>query len=276
MATYAIGDVQGCFDELDALLKTLSFNPSRDRLWLCGDLVNRGPKSLEVLRFVASLGTQALTVLGNHDLHLLAIWHNADKRKKSDTLDAILDAPDAERLLRWLLQQPMAHYDAALNCLITHAGLPPAWDLETTLACAAELQTVLRGPDAAAFFARMYGNEPAQWDKRLRGLDRLRYITNALTRLRFVDRDGALDFACKNAPGKQPAGLIPWFEHPKRKTKHLHIVFGHWAALQGQANTPLVHALDTGCIWGNSLTALCLESGERIEQPALQHYAYSD
>lgn len=275
MATWAIGDVQGCFDELLALLERIDYAPKRDRLWFCGDLVNRGPKSLETLRFVKSLGEHAVTVLGNHDLHLLAVWHHTEKKKKSDTLDAILAAPDAGHLLAWLQRRPLAHYDETLGYFLCHAGLPPSWDLDLALCCAGEVERVLRG-DASAFFAQMYGNEPALWDERLHGQERLRYITNAYTRMRFIDGEGRLDLKCKSAPGEQPAHLMPWFEHPKRHAKHLDIVFGHWAALLGQAGTPRVHALDTGCIWGHALTALCLESGERVSQPALQAYKFSD
>ena len=275
MATWAIGDVQGCFDELAALLDTIGFDARRDRLWFCGDLVNRGPKSLETLRFVKDLGERAITVLGNHDLHLLAVWHHTEKKKRADTLDEILDAPDAHALLSWLQGQKLAHYDEELKFLLCHAGLPPEWDLNTALACAAEVEKVLRG-DAREFFAHMYGNEPSRWDPHLRGQDRLRYITNAFTRLRFVEEAGHLDLKCKAGVSDAPAGLMPWYAHPRRKSRHIDIVFGHWAALMGQTETPHTHALDTGCIWGNALTALCLESGERVSQAALYPYKFSD
>lgn len=276
MATWIIGDVQGCFDELLALVRRIGFLPGRDRLWFCGDLVNRGPKSLEVLRWVHELGHSALTVLGNHDLHLLALWHHADKRKKVDTLDAVFAAPDADLLLTWLQGQKLAHYDHVTDTLLTHAGLPPVWDLDIALACASEVEERMRGPKAHEFFAHMYGNEPARWSETLGGRERRRYTVNALTRLRYVTLDGRMDFHCKSAPGHQPAGLMPWFEHPGHAGAGLNLVFGHWAALMGRVDRPGIVALDTGCVWGNSLTAYCLETGERVSQPAFAAYGEGD
>ncbi|MBI2380330.1 MAG: symmetrical bis(5'-nucleosyl)-tetraphosphatase [Gammaproteobacteria bacterium] len=276
MSTWLIGDVQGCFDELQALLRRIGFLPGRDRLYFLGDLVNRGPKSLEVLRFVHGLGDQALNVLGNHDLHLLALWHHTEKRKKADTLDAIFAAPDADLLLTWLQEQPMLHYVREQDLLLSHAGLPPAWDLATALRCAAEVQAQLRGPKPEEFFALMYGNEPSRWSETLSGMARWRYTVNALTRLRFVDAEGRMDLKCKTAPGQQPAGLMPWFEHPAHAERGLAIAFGHWAALMGQCGDPLALALDTGCVWGHALTAQCLETGERISQPAFATYGDGD
>ena len=260
MATYAIGDLQGCYDPLRTLLDRVQFDPARDRLWLTGDLVNRGPQSLECLRFVKSLGEAAITVLGNHDLHLLAVWSGSERRKRKDTLDAILDAPDGDELCDWLRRQPMAHYDAARNSLMTHAGIPPQWSLTQTLALAAELESTLRSDDYRDFFAQMYGNKPAVWDDELRGIERLRLITNYLTRMRFIDREGRLEFEHKSSPDDAPKGFKPWFEYPRPDS--VRILFGHWAALEGRLRNQQFVALDTGCVWGGCLTAFDLDTGK--------------
>lgn len=259
MAVYAIGDIQGCFRELHHLLDTLHFDPAQDRLWFAGDLVNRGPHSLETLRFVRGLGNAALSVLGNHDLHLLAAADKPARINKHDTLHPILDAPDREDLLDWLRHQPLLHHDATLGFTLVHAGLPPQWDLAQAQACAREVETVLRGADRADYFAHMYGNEPALWSDDLCGWARLRFITNCLTRLRYCDNDGRISLAHKGAPGSQPAGLLPWFTLPRRRSRDLNILFGHWSTL-GLRDDPGIYPLDSGCLWGGQLTALRLDT----------------
>lgn len=257
MAHYAIGDVQGCYDDLLRLLDAISFSPARDTLWFTGDLVNRGPKSLATLRYVKSLGEHAVTVLGNHDLHLLAVAHGASSVRPRDTFTDVLAAEDRAELLRWLRERPLLQYDAALGYTLIHAGLPPEWDLDTARRCAAEVEQVLRGDRAAEFFTHMYGNQPDHWDDQLQGWPRLRFITNALTRLRYCDRDGRLALAYKGAPGGQPRSQVPWFTLPQRRSKEMKIIFGHWSTL-GRCDTDGVFALDTGCVWGGKLTALRL------------------
>ncbi|NVK39869.1 MAG: symmetrical bis(5'-nucleosyl)-tetraphosphatase [Oceanospirillaceae bacterium] len=257
MATYAIGDIQGCFDQLQALLAQVGFSGS-DRLWLAGDLVNRGPKSLETLRFVKSLGDRAQIVLGNHDLHLLAIHYGATRPRRSDTLDEILDAPDRDELMHWLRMQPLLIHDAGLDFVMVHAGIPPAWSLKKAKRRAREVEQVLHGTLAREFFQHMYGNEPDHWYKGLEGWARLRVITNYLTRMRFCDHNGRLDFSAKGGLETQPQGFLPWYAHPRKAHKH-RIIFGHWAALEGGASDHSLFSLDTGCVWGNSLTAMRLE-----------------
>lgn len=273
MACYAIGDIQGCYDELLALLERIGFEPERDRLWFVGDLVNRGPKSLETLRFVKGLGDAGLTVLGNHDLHLLAAaWYPRNVRRK-DTLHAILDAPDRGELLDWLRCQPLLHHDDQLGYTLLHAGLPPQWDLADAQARAGEVESVLCSHRIGDFLARMYGNEPDRWSDDLEGQDRLRFITNCFTRLRYCTPDGRLVLEPKGAPGSQPAGAFPWFEIEARRSRDLNIVFGHWSTL-GQRDDPGIFPLDTGCLWGGQLTALRLD-GEprwhRLDCPGAMH-----
>ncbi|MGH8402201.1 MAG: symmetrical bis(5'-nucleosyl)-tetraphosphatase, partial [Gammaproteobacteria bacterium] len=254
MAIFAIGDIQGCYDELRHLLDRIRFNPAEDTLWLTGDLVNRGPKSLDVLRFVKDLGDNAICVLGNHDLHLLALASGQDKHKSADTLDAVLAAPDRDTLLDWLRHRPLLHHDAALGYTLIHAGLPPQWDLETATDCAHELENVLRDNAYREFFNHMYGNQPNHWSPDLSGIERLRFIVNCFTRLRYCTADGILDLTSKGAPGSQPEPYMPWFEVPDRASATLHILFGHWAAL-GEVKGHNVYPLDTGCVWGGRLTA---------------------
>jgi bis(5'-nucleosyl)-tetraphosphatase (symmetrical) len=264
MAHYCIGDVQGCFSELMALLEHIKFDEQQDTLWFTGDLVNRGPQSLETLRFVKALGKKAITVLGNHDLHLLAVVYGKAKMHAADTLTPILAAADCEQLCDWLRHQPMLYHDAQLGYTLVHAGLPPQWDLEHALRYAHEVELVLQGDCFKDFLAEMYGNEPNCWSDALTGYPRLRVITNYLTRLRFCDAAGALELATKTESHLGPAGYFPWFSIPDRQTKFLNILFGHWAALKGHTNHLNVHALDTGCIWGNCLTAMRLEDGQRF------------
>jgi bis(5'-nucleosyl)-tetraphosphatase (symmetrical) len=253
---YAVGDVQGCDDELGALLTRLKFNPDRDQLWLVGDLVNRGPASLATLRRVRALGDNAVVVLGNHDLHLLALAHGAHRRRKSDTLDAVLAAPDRHALLEWLITRPLAHAQGA--DLMVHAGVVPQWSVAKTLALAAEVGAALR-KSPRALFEQMYGDEPQRWDDALDGPERLRFIINVLTRLRLCTADGRIDVALKGAPPAGTSQLRPWFEHPERATRDARIVFGHWSAL-GLVQREGVVGLDSGCVWGGALTALNLDA----------------
>jgi len=255
MATYAIGDIQGCYERLRRLLDSLRFDPGRDRLWLVGDLVNRGPDSLATLRFVKELGDRALTVLGNHDLHLLALAAGNSRRAKENTLAPVLRASDRDELLHWLRHRPLMHFDAHKHFALIHAGLPPQWDLRNALSCAREVETVLQGPDYPNYLDAMYGNEPARWSDTLSGMERLRFITNCFTRLRYCAADGTLALKEKAAPGSQTPGYLPWFAVPNRATKDILIVFGHWSTL-GYAAEHNTWALDTGCVWKGRLTAI--------------------
>lgn len=263
MALYAIGDVQGCFAGLQRLLDKLRFDPACDRLWFTGDLVNRGPQSLATLRYVAGLGSAAITVLGNHDLHLLAVACGATAQKKRDTLADVLAAPDREPLLHWLRQRPLLHHDATLDWTLLHAGLIPQWDLPQALANAAEIEVALRGTDPAAFLRTMYGDAPDRWTDDLSPTERRRFIVNVFTRVRFCDADGRIDLTHKGAPGSQPPPWQPWFSWPARRTRHARVVFGHWSAL-GLYQSASVLGLDTGCVWGGSLTAVRLDGADRI------------
>ncbi len=262
MAIYAVGDVQGCAAELETLLERLDFSAARDRLWFVGDLVNRGPRSLEVLRLASGLGSAAVTVLGNHDLHLLAVARgHAPQRDDDATLEPVLVAPDRERLLDWLQSRPMLHHDASLGITLLHAGLPPQWDIPLARRCAAELEQALRSDRSGELFARMYGNEPDLWRDDLGGADRLRFITNALTRLRACDAQGRMLLRFKGPPDRMPAGATPWFRAAGRRSAGARIVCGHWSAL-GYLDEGGVLALDTGCVWGGTLAA------QRIDAPA--------
>lgn len=258
MAVFAIGDVQGCYDDLMRLLERIHFDEHDDQLWFAGDLVNRGPDSLGVLRFVRRLGTRAISVLGNHDLHLLAVAAGTAKLRDSDTLDAILDATDRDEHLDWLRHRPMLHHDKGLGYTLVHAGLPPQWDLRQTQACAQELESALRAPEHADFFRHMYGDEPRRWRADLKGIERLRFIVNCLTRLRYCSAAGDLELKHKGAPGSQPEGCLPWFEVPGRASAGLHLLFGHWSTV-GEVRRHNVYPLDTGCVWGGRLTALRLD-----------------
>jgi bis(5'-nucleosyl)-tetraphosphatase (symmetrical) len=259
MAVYAIGDVQGCYSALMKLLDRIDFNPERDRLWLTGDLVNRGPQSLEVLRFVKGLGNSALSVLGNHDLHLLAVAAGVAKPGKHDTLDAILSAPDKMPLLQWLRARPLLHHDAILGCTLIHAGLLPSWNLATAHRLAREAETLLQSEKANDFFHHMYGDLPDHWNENLKGNDRLRVIINAFTRLRYCDTEGNMDLRLKGSPGSQAPGLLPWFQIPSRASRDNKIIFGHWSTL-GLWESNGVICLDSGCLWGGTLTAMRLDT----------------
>ena len=260
MAVYAVGDVQGCDDALEALLGKIRFDPAHDSLWFTGDLVNRGPQSAAVVRFVMGLGARAVTVLGNHDLHLLALAAGRAERKRHDTLTDILTAPDRDELLAWLRARPLLHHDEDLGYTLLHAGALPAWDLPALRRRATEVEAVLRGPGAEEFFAHMYGDQPDAWDESLRGWERLRLIVNVFTRLRYCDAAGRMDLGPKGAPGSQPPRLRPWFQAPGRKSAGLRIVFGHWSTL-GVWKRDNVIGLDSGCLWGRTLTAVRLARG---------------
>ena len=266
MATYAIGDLQGCYDELMQLLEQIGFGHG-DQLWLTGDLVNRGPRSLDTLRFVKELGDAAITVLGNHDLHLLALHHGAT-RKPGATLAPILDAPDRNALMEWLQSRPLLHDDKDLGHVMTHAGIPHIWSLKQARQYANEVEQALQGEQAGSFFAHMYGNHPDRWHDHLTGTDRLRTITNYFTRMRFIKRDGSLEFKANGGVESAPKGFQPWFEQPRSKPLKRHQLFGHWAAL-GFRQLPDITALDSGCVWGNTLTAVRLEDGNWFSQPCL-------
>lgn len=260
MPTYAIGDIQGCCDEFELLLDALQFSPERDRLWIVGDLVNRGPRSADVLRKVKALGDAAITVLGNHDLHLLAVVLSPNEKiKQKDTLDDILQAPDRDELLTWLRHRPLLHHDARLGYTMIHAGLPPQWDLHTAQSCAHELESALRDVQTAKdLFAHMYGDQPNRWSPDLAGFDRLRFTTNCLTRLRFCRDDGQLELKYKGTLEDAPSGLHPWFRAPNRRSRDLRIVCGHWSAL-GYHDGDGVLSIDTGCVWGSQLCAVRLD-----------------
>lgn len=258
MTLYAIGDVQGCDAELEALLDSVRFSPDRDHLWFVGDLVNRGPASLAVLRRIRALGDAATVTLGNHDLHLLAVAFGYSRLRTDDTLTPILEAPDRDALLAWLIERPMLAEDRALNLCMVHGGLSPQWDMPTARGCARELERALKeNPDR--LFKQMYGDKPDRWDETLEGAERLRYIVNCFTRLRYVDGQGRLELHAKRSPKKsQRDSLIPWFEVPEARWRGTRIVFGHWSTL-GFFQSDDVVCLDTGCVWGGSLTALQLD-----------------
>lgn len=265
MTTWAIGDVHACLDDLRELLARIEFEPDRDRLLFVGDLVNRGPRSADTLRFVRDLGDRAISVLGNHDLHLLATAADVRAPRRKDSFADVLAAPDRAELLAWLRRRPLLHHDAESRFTIVHAGLHPAWDLATARQLAGEIEGILRGPDFAGLLASMYGDHPAAWSPGLSGHERHRLAINSFTRMRYCRPDGSLDFRDSGPPGSQSAGLLPWFEIPGRANADLHIVFGHWSAL-GCFRGCGVHGLDSGCFWGNALTALCLDDPETVVQ----------
>lgn len=258
MATYAIGDVQGCLSALERLLVSVRFDPSYDHLWFVGDLVNRGPDSLGVLRLVRALGDRAITVLGNHDLHLLAIAAGGTRQKPRDTLQPILTAPDRDELLDWLCQRPILHLDRQRKMAMVHAGLLPEWDLDEALMLAQEVEERLRGPEGHLLLQHMYGNDPNRWSSDLRGYERLRVVLNGFTRLRYCHRDGRLDLHQKGSPGTQGPDLLPWYAVPGRRSGDTTVIFGHWSTL-GTGRFDNVLALDGGCVWGGTLTAVRLE-----------------
>lgn len=257
---YLIGDIQGCHGALQQLLSTIGFSASRDHLFVLGDLVNRGPDNLGTLDLLHRLGGAASCVLGNHDLHLLAVAHGVRKAHRGDTISDILDAPEREAWIDWIRQRPLA-IDAE-GWLMVHAGVVPQWDRAQTLTLAAEVERCLRGPSVQDFLQVMYGNQPARWSDELTGNDRLRFTINTLTRVRYLHADGSLEFGTKQGPDAAPAGLVPWFEAPGRRTAGQPIAFGHWSAL-GLLDRPDLVALDTGCVWGGALSAMRIDGGRR-------------
>ena len=266
MATYAIGDIQGCFTEFQELLALCGFRRHEDRLWLVGDLVNRGPQSLETLRYAMALGAGAVTVLGNHDLHLLAVSEGLEKSREDDTLDAVLSAPDRDELLAWLRSRPLLHHENGF--VLVHAGLLPQWTIATALRLAGEVEVALRDPAPGAFFAHLYGNRPDRWANALAGPDRLRVVVNALTRMRICTPQGRMEFRHKAGGDAVPAGYLPWFDVPGRASADHTLVCGHWSALGLLLRDDLL-ALDSGCVWGGPLSAVRLED-RRLFQAACE------
>jgi bis(5'-nucleosyl)-tetraphosphatase (symmetrical) len=268
MAIYAVGDIQGCHDELRRLLDLVKFSPDRDRLWCVGDMVNRGPQSLEALRFLRSLGSAYTGVLGNHDLHFLALSCGAFTEGKTRSLRALLDAPDCQELFEWVRSLPLAHRekvdtDTGLTTfLMVHAGIAPGWRFKQAVKLASEVEAALRGPDYKQFLTDMYGNKPDQWSDDLTGSKRLRVITNVLTRIRFCTPEGRMDFAVKTEAETAPPGHVPWFTLQEPRA-HKVLLFGHWAMLDGKTNRSDIIGLDTGCVWGRAMTLLRLDTGER-------------
>ena len=271
MASYFIGDVLGCFDELIALLHKEEFTPGKDTLWLTGDLGARGPGSLDVLRYVKSLGDSVRLVLGNHDLHLLAVFAGISRNKPKDRLTPLLEAPDADELLNWLRRQPLLQIDEEKKLVMAHAGITPQWDLKTAKECARDVEAVLSSDSYPFFLDAMYGDMPNNWSPELRGLGRLRFITNAFTRMRFCFPNGQLDMYSKESPEEAPAPLKPWFAIPGPVAEEYSIAFGHWASLEGKGTPEGIYALDTGCCWGGSLTCLRWEDKHYFVQPSNRH-----
>jgi bis(5'-nucleosyl)-tetraphosphatase (symmetrical) len=263
MTTYAIGDVQGCYDSLRRLLDKIQFDPNKDQLWFAGDLINRGPKSLETLRFIISLGDSAHSVLGNHECHFLASARGHKKAHRTDTFADILEAHDADQLIHWVRSLPFLHHDKTLGYTMIHAGLPAPWTLEDAKRYAKELEAAFQNDLFDPFLASMYGNKPTHWDNSLSGHARLRFIINCFTRMRFCDEQGHLEFKEKGSPADSPPHLIPWFEVPKRQTAQEKIVFGHWSTL-GLNKQNNAFCLDSGCLWGGQLSAMTLDGTERI------------
>jgi len=273
MAIYAVGDIQGCYAELMQLLEKIRFDSSEDQLWLVGDLVNRGPNSLEVLRLIKSLGDSAITVLGNHDLHFLAVAAGVTGLRRGDTLDEILNAPDLDELINWLRNQRLLYVKGGYT--LVHAGLMPQWIVAQAESYALEVEAALRSDDYATFLSRMYGNSPLNWDDSLSGYERLRVIVNAFTRMRICTEAGEMEFKFKGEVKNIPAGYLPWFEIPGRASRESTVIFGHWSAL-GLKVTPNVIALDTGCLWGGPMTAIRLEDRQLFQvsckNPVAKHW----
>lgn len=275
MSDYAIGDIQGCYNQLMALLDHIQFNEKEDRLWFVGDLVNRGPQSLDVLRFIKELPIPAKITLGNHDLHLLALIFEVNVWKnKDDTLKPILDADDRDELGHWLRMQPFLHYDESLKVVMTHAGMPPIWSLTEAALKAAELHLALSTDSYRFYLESMYGNQPHYWSDELAEMDKLRLITNYFTRMRFCKPDGALILDYKAGIEDKPVDFIPWFDLKGRKPIEVDIVFGHWAALRGQRPSDSIYPIDTGCLWGGQLTALKLQDRGYYQVPGYQRTSF--
>ncbi|WP_049621251.1 symmetrical bis(5'-nucleosyl)-tetraphosphatase [Frateuria defendens] len=270
MATYAIGDVQGCYPELQRLLEKLRFDPAQDKLWFCGDLVNRGGQSLETLRLIHGLHEQSVVTLGNHDLSLLAIAERKPdaQARVNPELRSVLFAEDAPALLDWLRGQKLLHHDEALGWTMVHAGLAPSWTLRQAQRAAQEVEQELAGPRHARLLKNLFGNRPASWSSRLQGIERLRASINMLTRMRYCDANGRIDFEAKGMPGTQRAGLYPWYEVPGTRRRETRIICGHWSALGRFAGLG-IYAIDTGCVWGGQLTAMRID-GEEPQYIAVQ------
>ncbi len=279
MSTYAIGDIQGCYSELQNLLNEINFDERRDELWFAGDLVNKGPKSLQTLRFIKALGVNAKITLGNHDLHLLAVAKNIRPLLKKDTIQEILAADDVEELIDWLKSRPLLITDDNLNFTMVHAGLPPQWSLENAKEFAKECELILQSEKINKLLAEMYGDTPNIWVNSLQDYAKQRFIINCFTRIRFCNSDGMLDFDTKVAPGKQNTSLIPWYSLPNRKTKDNKIIFGHWSTVHigNEKNFKQynVYPIDTGCLWGGRLTAMRLEDEKIFSVPSEEPKFYS-
>jgi bis(5'-nucleosyl)-tetraphosphatase (symmetrical) len=263
MPTYAIGDIQGCYQSFRKLLKKIQFDPLNDQLWLAGDMLNRGPESLATMQFLLEHQQQVQCVLGNHDLHFLAVAYECGKMNAKDTFGDILASQQKDEIVNWMVKQPLAHFDTSFNTLMVHAGLPFSWSQSDAINYAREVSNKLQSTSCYQFYLSMYGDQPDFWDTKLQGMERLRYITNALTRMRFCRTDGSLELRAKSTPGEQNAHLLPWFE---LENNHFQgdIIFGHWASLQGKSPSSGIHALDTGCVWGGQLTAFRLEDKKRF------------
>ncbi len=258
MALYAVGDVQGCHTSLRTLLEKVHFNSDRDQLWFVGDLVNRGPESLAVLRFVRDLGDNAVTVLGNHDLNLLAIAAGTRALRPTDTIQDVLEAKDRDDLLTWLRQRPLMHYDSNLDCAMVHASIHPHWNIDTALRLAAEVERKVRSNRRADFFKQMYGSKPNVWSEELNGYKRLRCVTNIFTRARYITRDGLMDYSNTDPPEKAPGDLTPWYLRENQISPRTKVIFGHWSSL-GCRHVNQFIAIDSGCVWGGSLSAVRLD-----------------
>jgi bis(5'-nucleosyl)-tetraphosphatase (symmetrical) len=269
MSTYVIGDIQGCYQSFRKLLNKIKFKPSRDHLYLAGDLINRGPESLETMKFILAHKSSIDCVLGNHDLHFLAVAQHCQPASPKDTFDDILKSPERDRIVAWLSQQPLLRQLPSFKTLIVHAGLPNFWSASEALKLSAEVSSTLRTAMRYQFFVDMYGNEPAIWTSSLRGTSRLRFITNVFTRMRYCYQDGQLELTIKCPLGQQPKSLIPWFEITKGRFNG-QVVFGHWAALNGSVANTRFQAIDTGCVWGGKLTALRLEDQQRISVKSVE------
>tara|TARA_A100001037_G_C15139223_1_gene632761 strand:- start:1128 stop:1943 length:816 start_codon:yes stop_codon:yes gene_type:complete len=268
VSTYAVGDVQGCYQELVQLLKEIGFNPKQDTIWFLGDLVNRGPSSLEVVQLVRSFGESSKLVLGNHDLHFLAIYFGGHSANKNDTFIDLLEATEVDQIANWYCKQPLLAIDKNLGYAMVHAGIPHFWGLKKALSLASEVSTQINGAQRIDFFRRMYGNKPDVWSDDLKGMDRLRLITNYLTRMRLTNDQGQLNFSHKGQLSDAPPGWHPWYQLKRKKSLEFTVLFGHWAALNNGTGRSDVIALDTGCVWGRELTAFCLETKQIYSVPS--------
>ncbi|MDT9587070.1 MAG: bis(5'-nucleosyl)-tetraphosphatase (symmetrical) ApaH [Candidatus Arsenophonus melophagi] len=268
MATYLIGDIHGCYRELRALLKQVKFEPKKDILWLTGDLIARGPDSLKVLRYIKQLGTSAKIVLGNHDLNLIGVYAKIFHDTPKNKLKQLLNAPDVNELVNWLRFQPLLQVDNKKKIIMAHAGITPQWDLATAQMCAQEVETILHSDNYPLFIDTMYGPVTNNWSPNLKGLSRLRFNINVLTRMRYCFPDGKLNMAWKNKPESTPFYLKPWFNLPRQIPQEYSIIFGHWASIEGKGTPHGIYGLDTGCCWGGKLTLLCWEDKKYFFQPA--------